>query len=356
MKQQKSENFVMEEEVVYIKVLDKKKRDVVFEGKVSTNVEPHELTKLRCFRERKLDVICNKTTNKQVTSFKGLQNNVELLARPAGYNGISGVLYVGAEDGVVRKINCVPSCECVMMSVWRLSQEECEEIFRCKMLEIVEMFFCPLRQIPREIGKMKKLNNLRLQGLLELKSIPEEIGELSSLKELQIGWCGVERLPKRLKELKMLKSISLTDLSNLLLYAEDLVVFSKLKRLTIWNSKKAFTPPFTDAFWEMIKTTTDLRVLELHWNRHNQEIAAAALQENGSIVDGGQLSESYAHIFKRNKENHDRVMECVVRMLASRRWRNTLNNIPKEMVRMIAMMLWNTRADVKTWSKEMISF
>ena len=231
---------------------------------------------------------------------------------------------------MLRKSKSVPSCECVMMSVWKLSHEECEKAFRCEMLEELELSWCKLRQIPREIGKMKKLKKLTLYGLNDLKSIPEEIGELSNLKDLQIVWCGIESLPKRLKDLKMLKSIILRDLYRLQL-----------------NGR-----PFTQSFWEMIKSTTDLRVLEMNWNEHKQEMVVAALEENGSIVDGGKGPDPYGHFFKRNKENHERAMECVVHMLAIRRWRNALNGVPKEMVKMIAMMLWNTKCDVKAWAKK----
>ena len=196
-----------EEEIVYIKVFDEKKGDVVFEGKVSTDVEPGELVYLRCFWERYMNGINNKATNEEVKSFKGLQNNVELVAGRGVYKGFLGVLYVGADDGVLRKSESVPSCECVMMSVWWLSHEECEKAFKCEMLEVLEINWCKLRQIPQEMGQVKKLKKLRLHGLDNLKSIPEEIGDLSSLKELEIDSCGVESLPKRLKELKMLKSI-----------------------------------------------------------------------------------------------------------------------------------------------------
>ena len=109
---------------------------------------------------------------------------------------------------------------------------------------------------------------------------------------------------------------------------------------------------FTQLFWETIKSTTDLRVLDLYWDEHKQEMVVEALEENGSIVDGGKGPNPYGQFFKRNKENHERAMECVVHLLAIRRWRNALNGVLKEMVKMIAMMLWNTRCDVGAWSKK----
>lgn len=341
----------MEDEVVYIKVFDGEEGDVVFEGKVSTDVEPHELVKLGCFRDRGWNVIFNKGTSEEVESFKGLQNNVELIAGGGDNKRFSGALYVGADDGVLRMSMNVPSFECVTMTVLILSQEEGDKVFKCETLEELEIISCKLRQIPTEIGKMKKLKKLRLEGLRDLNSIPEEIGELSNLEELRIVWCGIESLPKRLKELKMLKSISLAGLSNVQLNAEDLVVFSKLKHLRIINCSEVFAPSFTQSFWEMIKSTTDLRVLELDWKKHNRAMVVAALEENGSIVDEGWGSESYAHFFKRNKENHERALQCVVHMLTIRRFRNSYNHVPKEMFYLLGQSLWDTKCDVSAWLK-----
>lgn len=130
--------------------------------------------------------------------------------------------------------------------------------------------------------------------------------------------------------------------------ADDLVVFSKLKHLTIWYCKKVFTLPFAQSFWEMIKATTNLRVLEMDWNSHNQEVVVAALKENGYIVDGGKyLTAGEHYFFEKNKENHARTLQCVVQLLAIRRCRNFHNHIPKEMFYMLGLSLWNTKCDVE---------
>ena len=342
----------MEEVFVNLKIFDEKRGDVVFEGKVSTDVEPDELVKLRCFRERGLYGIYSKVSNERLMSFKGLQNNVELVAGDDyDLKEFSGVLYVGADDdGVLRKSKNVPSFECVLLSVWYLSHEECEKAFKCEMLEELEMYFCDLRQIPTEIIKMKKLKKLRFNSY-ELKSIPEEIGELSNLENLCFVCCGVGSLPKRLKDLKMLKSIFLVGLNNLHLNAEDLVVFSKLKHLTIRFCNNALSLLLTHLFWEMVKTTTDLRFLHFDWDDHIQEVVVAAFKENGSIVDGGDYSDKYAHFFKRNKENHKKALQCVLHLLAIRRCRSLYNYVPKEMFEMLSRMLWTTRCDVEAWTQ-----
>ncbi len=110
----------MEEgDVIFMKV----NGDVLFEGKVSSDVKPHEL-------ERGLGGIYIKSASEKVKSFKGLQNNVELVAGSGVSKDFAGVLYVGADD-VLRKSKRVPSCECVMMTLRELSHEECEKVFKC---------------------------------------------------------------------------------------------------------------------------------------------------------------------------------------------------------------------------------
>lgn len=343
----------MEEVFVNLKIYDEKKGDIVFEGKVSTDVKPHELVKLKCFWDRLLYGFFSKSTNEKVNSFKGLTDNVELVAGDGvDYKSFSGVLYVGTEDGVLRTRKVVPSRPCKMMSVWWLSHEECEKAFKCETLEELDMYYCKLRKIPTEIIKMKKLKKLRFNSFGdELKSIPEEIGELSNLENLCFVCCGVGSLPKRLKELKMLKSIFLVGLNNLQLNAEDLVVFSKLKHLTIRFCNNALSLLLTHLFWEMVKTTTDLRSLHFDWDDHIQEVVVAAFKENGSIVDGGDYSDKYAHFFKRNKENHKKALQCVLHLLAIRRCRSLYNYVPKEMFEMLSRMLWTTRCDVEAWTQ-----
>ncbi|MBN8095834.1 hypothetical protein, partial [Vibrio vulnificus] len=86
--------------------------------------------------------------------------NVELVAGRGGYKDFSGVLYVGADDGVLRKSKSVPLCECKMMTVWRAPQEECEKAFDCGKLEVLGISTSFLRQVPDAIGKMEMLQKL----------------------------------------------------------------------------------------------------------------------------------------------------------------------------------------------------
>lgn len=193
---------------------------------------------------------------------------------------------------------------------------------------------------------MERLQKLTLEGLKELNTIPEALEKLSSLTEFQIENCKIESLPMGLAELSLLKSISLLSLNNLQLHQKDVAVFSKLRHLTIRWCSKVFTPTFAEAFWVMIKSTTSIRSLELDWfdqYQNREKKMFDALEENGSIVEGGFTS------CRRNKSNHKEALQSVLHLLTISRRRYAFDIIPKDVFRMIAIMLWNTRCDVKSW-------
>lgn len=196
---------------------------------------------------------------------------------------------------------------------------------------------------------MKKLKKLTLYGLFDLKSLPEEMGELTSLEELRIEFCEIKILPKKLKDLR-LKSASFKNLHHFCLHEDYLVMFSKLKYLRIRDCVNVFNPSFTRVFWNMIKSTTDLRVLELNWKMDEVEMVSKVLEENGSIVDGVWCPDSYLPFFKRNIDNHKKTLQCVLHLLAIRRCRIFHNHIPKEMFYMLGLSLWNTKCDVESWT------
>lgn len=135
---------MVNDNVVYIKVFDEEEGDVVFEGDLSTEVTPDELLHLGCFLKRRLGFslgfMYNRATCERVASFRWLRNS-ELVFSRGGYSilSFSGVLYVGCQDGALRKSNTVPSCECLMMTVFHLSHEECKKAFKCETLEELEI-------------------------------------------------------------------------------------------------------------------------------------------------------------------------------------------------------------------------
>lgn len=130
---------------MHVKVFDEKSGDILFEGKVSTDVTPNDLLRLRSLCVSKLwnlatverccgTELWNMATNEELVSFKGLQN-VDVLKRSSGRRkDFFGVLY-RLDDGVLRTSQNVPSCECVMMTLWNMSHEECQTVFSKKNLE-----------------------------------------------------------------------------------------------------------------------------------------------------------------------------------------------------------------------------
>lgn len=234
--------------------------------------------------------------------------------------------------------------------------DELGQLLQLKELQILE---CNVTKVPKSFGQMEKLEKLVFAGLIHLNSLPEEIGHLPNLKALTIHSCGCESLPKSLKELKHIEALSLSDLSNFVPSRDDiLLLFSKLKVLTIHSCIKFFqsTPTWNPVkvFCDMLKTT-----VHLSWLRSNmlQEVALQqAFEQNGSIVFGGIYGFADGHcvvdseeVLKRNQSNHARAMESIVCMMCVRKWKQSLNYIPKEMVQMIAKMLWITRCDIEAW-------
>lgn len=220
--------------VIYIKVCDRDKGDVVFEGKVSADISPTELLKLECFQERNLVTIRDKRTGEIVESLNG---GVELVASVYGLDRrFSGVLYVAAADGdgVLRKSTTVPTCECSLMSVWELSNDECQNAFKKCGLQELNITSCDgLKQIPHEIGTLKNLKKLTNYGL-QMKSLPEEIGELAGLKELMLCFCTLlESLPKSIGKLHQLEKLKLSSLRRLKSLPEEIGELRCLKELCI---------------------------------------------------------------------------------------------------------------------------
>lgn len=396
----------MEEEQVHIKVSDKVKGDVIFEGQVSVDITPGELVKLGCFPRGVKYSIRNKATGARVTSFKGGTSEGELVATYGGtFEHFCGVLYETDDRAVLKKSKSVPSCEGVtMMCAWDLSHEECEKLFRCATLEVLEVNWCHMRLIPQEIGAMKTLKKLTLYGMIDdvmcipeeignlsnltdlwigqcamsflpatlgrlsrlekltfsylnnVHHIPEEMGQLSRLQELHISDCMVDILPKSMVHLNSLHTVTLHHVWNLHFHPEDLVVFSKLKHLRVSSCPHLSSNKWILAsFCDMLRMSTSLRSIQLVVPTAKQTKIMKALRENGSIVermgthDIGAKDE-VQEILSRNEKNRARAAESVACMMAIKRYKRGLVDVPREVVEMIGKMLWIARCDIGAWS------
>lgn len=398
----KNKHSMEGEGVVCIKVSNGKNGEIVFEGKVSTDILADELVRFGCFFNKSLCAIHKKGSRKRLMDFKRL-NNVELVASSVGaFKEFSGVLYIGAEDGVLRKSKTVPSCKCVSMTGWGFSNEACQKAFQHVELEELRIYWRSLNQIPREIGKMTKLTILTLSSMAGLKSVPEEIGLLCQLKELKIAHCDVrglpstigdlkqleklnlhhlemlqsipeelkncsnlrrlriahgvlDRFPSGLSELPRLKSLILLGVKRIQLFPEDVPLLLKLENLEVSMCRKFFAPPNSlELFRDALRKSETLRSIKLNfedqddlWNNHMCE----ALRENGCIVEAkGNVLIGLEEICKRNKSNCERALQSVLCMLALRNTRRALVDAPKEIVQIIARMLWASRCDVEAWT------
>lgn len=395
----------MDDEVVFVRVFDdSEKKDAFYEGKVCTDVTPNELVKLRCFVERGVSVLRKKSTLEEVRTFKGLQC-VELIASFSfSYEPFKGILYTSSKDGVLRKLGCsstLPSCD---ISTWmsvNIVDDGMNHFFFTKFhpaLQEVSMANCSLQALPPEVGHtMKSLKKLQLVSISNLATLPPEIGLLCHLEELLIGYCSAfHQLPSTLGQLVKLEKLFLYSLTELKSLPEEMGFLCNLKHLALngcgivslpksmnqmmldkmelsymWHLQhcdvsrvKHLRIAFCDSFFlpplhslcQMLKSSVRLHSFALQSTHQlHSSMLIKALQENGSIVEitgGCDAVLGLDSIAARNKANHDTALQSTMRLMAMRNSRRALVILPKEMVEIIAKMLWITRCDVDTWKKK----
>lgn len=224
-----------------------------------------------------------------------------------------------------------------------------EEIGQLTHLKELMLIGCKIEHIPRSVGQLKELEKLHLSSLKHLVSVPREVGNLHLLKELVIEFCGVERLPKSIGGLKWLRDIRLIGLKKLQLYPENVILLSRTKKLRIVQCINMFSLPSTmQAFLNLIQMHQSLTCF--HWDLPdiNQSIIDG-FYKNGSIVEGKVSDTIEEQVFKRNKSNHDRAMHTALCLIAIKTCKRGFLHTPREMIEMIAKMLWITRCDIDAW-------
>lgn len=234
-----------------------------------------------------------------------------------------------------------------------------DELGNLLCLKQLVISHCNVEQLPSSLGRLTQLELLELHCLKNLKNLPQEFGCLTNLKELLLRWLtSVESLPKELSNLRALKSVTLLGLENLHLSPSDLSGWFKLNHLTLLYCPKLFSAPNWNNAMEyfcehVIKRSVTLQTFQWSWDSKHKPLAEEALKQNGSILRSGCGRESgfsgMYDICVRNQSKHARAMNSVVSLLALRRWRNVLNHVQKEMVQMIAKMLWITKCDLHAW-------
>lgn len=124
-----------------------------------------------------------------------------------------------------------------------------------QQLEYIYIERCNLREIPKEIGRLKNLRVLALSNN-ELQTLPEEIFQLSNLVQLSINGNYFEKLPNKINQLKRLTILNLSynHLSELPKAVTQLI---NLNRLYLNNNSKLTKLP------EGIDNLTKLEYLNL---------------------------------------------------------------------------------------------
>lgn len=227
----------VEQDPIHVRVWDDKQEEVLFDGKVSTSsVEPRHLSKLPS-----IDAVfgswalCIKGSKEELESFEGLGDHVELVPVKGVWkrSDASFVVYVD-EDGIVKTSPTVPTCNASIMTVSKLSQEQCVKAFQCVSLEELLMDAPLLNEIPKDIGKMTKLRKLRISSRF-LVRIAEEFTMLKSLKELLIYSDRLKHIPLAgLDNLEVLELFCLDELETL---SEDIGQLRSLKQLSIFSCR-----------------------------------------------------------------------------------------------------------------------
>lgn len=202
-------------------------------------------------------------------------------------------------------------------------------------------------------------------GEERLYVIANDVKKSSCVNEILFRECkmGPKGCGTLCEALKVSQSITVIDLSlnNLgpegaRLIGEALKVNRSVKRFFLESNHLG--PKGAGAIGEALKVNQTVTTLRIGFNSVGEEGTRAfeeALERNGSVVDididsNTTLMKYYCF---RNKVMHKRARECVVCLLAlRRRMSQEIARMPKEMVQMLGMFLWETRTDVEGWCRQ----
>jgi len=99
-------------------------------------------------------------------------------------------------------------------------------------ISYIELAYCNLTEIPKELYNFKSLKTLSLR-YNSLKVIPEEITQLTELKELYLDGNDLENLPRSLIDLKQLNILAIGN-NNFKQLPSVLKEIPSLKRIYAW--------------------------------------------------------------------------------------------------------------------------
>ncbi len=115
-----------------------------------------------------------------------------------------------------------------------------------------------LQSIAREIGQLKKLKTLLLDGN-DIESLPKEIGNLENLCFLDIGWNNISFLPEEFENLANLRYLDITG-NRLFILPLEIGKLKKLESLQLTHNYLSYIPGD-------IGNLVELKRLELQYNQ-----------------------------------------------------------------------------------------
>ncbi|WKN42164.1 hypothetical protein [Tunicatimonas pelagia] len=156
--------------------------------------------------------------------------------------------------------------------------------FGLTTLTTLDIGYCGFTQLPKEIGQLTNLTNLRVSSNQSLALLPSTIGQLTSLTKLELNHCALTELPSTVGDLRNLKSLSvnqnqLTDLPARLENLDNLVQIGFSE-----NQLTAFPP--------VLAEMSRLRFIAGQNNRMQGSIPERILLKRGlrMNVEGNELS------------------------------------------------------------------
>ncbi|BAO75948.1 leucine-rich repeat domain-containing protein [Winogradskyella sp. PG-2] len=109
-----------------------------------------------------------------------------------------------------------------------------DELTYCINLREITANACKIKELPINIGNLKKLKKLNL-GANRIELIPESIGELSELDYLSLGTNDIFYLPESISNLRELYSISL-ELNRFRAFPREVLKLRNLRYLDLHNN------------------------------------------------------------------------------------------------------------------------
>lgn len=86
--------------------------------------------------------------------------------------------------------------------------------------------------------------------------------------------------------------------------------------------------------------------------RLGEAAVVSALENNGTLIDCPCQCRGIDALCQRNQDMHTRAAVSIVAFVCIRRWNKALMEFPKDIVQIIAKMLWITKCDLQVWRKK----